>query len=79
MRVLIGLIASLIIDFLLVLAAVAFIKDWPSACFFIVFSWPLIWLCIIAYQVDEPQHIDLIKMQNYFNLDAVRRNTDRMK
>jgi len=75
-RVLPGLAISLLIDFLLVLAAIAIFEDWPSACFFVLMSWPLIWFVIIVKSLKNVQ-VDMIKMQTYFNVDAIRRNTNK--
>ena len=78
MRIFLGFVLSLFIDFVLILITIATFKDWPSICFFVVCSWPLIWMCIILSQVESDERVDMIKLQNYFNLAAVRRNTDRM-
>lgn len=76
-RLLIGLALSFLIDFVLVLVAIATFRDWPSACFFVILSWPLIWFIVVVQQIKVSQ-VDMIKMQTYFNIDTIRRNTDKM-
>lgn len=77
-RVLKSLALSFGIDVVLVLMAIAIFEDWPSVCFFIILLWPVIWFAVIVMQIKDAQ-VDMLKMQTYFNIDAIRRNTDRMK
>lgn len=80
-RVIGGLAFSLLIDFLLLLVAVAMTYSKPEVCFalcfYIALMWPIIWMIIIFTQIKVKPQVDLIKMQNYYNLDAIRRNSDR--
>ena len=77
-----SLLLSLLIDFVLAFITLITLYRWPSLCFgvlfFVVLGWPMIWFCIIILQMNGNKSIDMIKMQNYYNLDALRRNSDRM-
>ena len=75
------ILLSFLIEFVLVLTACLTLYKWPETLFFILFyvvlGWPIIWFTIIVMSTPGAT-VDPIKMQNLYNLDAVRRNTDRM-
>jgi hypothetical protein len=60
------------------LVAAATLENWLWIWFFIAGMWPIIWMMVIILPIKNPPRVDMIKMQNYFNTDAIRRNTDRM-
>ena len=80
-RVLVSIAISLFVEILLILLAIFIFKDWPSICFFIILLWPVIWITvgISMLPASERGQVDMIKMQTYFNIDALRRNSDRKR
>lgn len=83
MRTLLQLAASLLLAFVLILLVIgAFPGDigW-SLAFFIFCLWPMIWFIMVVYSIDKDERgsVDMRKMQNYYNLAAIRQNTNRIK
>lgn len=79
MRFLIKLALSLLIDLVLtVLVVMIFRGDarWCAA-FFVLMSWPLILMVMVVMGIKNDRPVDMIKMENYYNTAAIRRNTER--
>jgi hypothetical protein len=77
MRILISLVLSVVIEFVL-MAAALFSRDPASWILILFMSWPLIFFLTSVGFIKNNSPVDMIKMQNYYNLDAMRRNSDRM-
>ncbi len=75
-RVIASLAISFGIEIVLNIAAIAIFKDWLSACFFVVMMWPAVWFAVVVKMIKESQRVDMIKMQTYWNIDAMRHKLD---
>lgn len=75
------IIKTTVVDFLLLLGALTF-KD-PTAPIMGAFMlWPVIYMLFLIYSIPKAKQggrADMIKLQNWWNTDAIRRNTDRIK
>jgi hypothetical protein len=75
-----SLLLSFLIEFLAIVAIIALTHNQSETCFallfYTVFMWPVVWVSVMIWPAKNVQ-IDMIKMQNFYNLAAIRQNSDR--
>jgi hypothetical protein len=74
------IIVSVLVDLLLILGALTF-KDPGPPVLIAFFLWPVILMLMVIASIKDPneRRADMIKMQNFYNIDAIRHKIDRIK
>lgn len=65
------------VELALLVLTFAFIELWLMAWFVVVGLWPVIWFACGMWNYRGPPG-DPLKMQTYYNIDAIRQNTNRI-
>jgi hypothetical protein len=71
-----SLMLSFLVEFILLVLAVVFVKEWPTVWFVLLMLWPVVFLTVRIWGVKS--NADVAQLQTWFNIDQTRRNTDKM-